>query len=371
MKDKRWLFNGLFMAVVFVITLIYVFKGEDLGEMMTYIRNANATYWIPAVIFVVLYVFCDAALIYYLTSSLGVKIKATHSVIYAFVGYFFSCITPSASGGQPAQAYYMFKDGIPVALSTMVLLIIATEYKLVLVIIALFVMIVRPASIYPLLLPEIFWCRLGLVLNVALIAFVLMLMFKNSITKRWVLAVVRFLGRKNIVKNADFYVAHYSDIMDQYADAADYFRTHMKVAGIAFIITIVQRFLLFSVTYLVYKSLGLSGASFVRIVTLQAMISAAADMLPLPGGMGISEKLFRSIFTPIFGKALLPGMVLSRSLSYYTELLLSAVMTLVAHYAIGRKKNLGDMIRNGEGRAYRLGKGDISPSNRPTEGRKE
>ena len=359
------------MAAVFIITLIYVFKGEDLGAMMNYIRNANSAYWIPAVIFVVLYVLCDSALIFYLTRSLGVKIKASHSVIYAFVGYFFSCITPSASGGQPAQAYYMFKDGIPVALSTMVLLIIATEYKLVLVIIALVVMIFKPASIYPFLKPELFWCRLGLVLNVALIAFVLMLMFKNSITKKWVLAVVRFLGRKKIIKNAEFFVAHYSDIMDQYADAADYFKTHVKVAGIAFIITIVQRFLLFSVTYLVYRSLGLSGVSYFRIVTLQAMIAAAADMLPLPGGMGISEKLFRSIMMPVFGKAILHGMVLSRSLSYYTELVISAIMTLVAHYAIGRKKNLRDMIRNGEGRAYRLGKGDISPSDRSSEGKKE
>ena len=75
------------------------------------------------------------------------------------------------------------------------------------------------------------------------------------------------------------------------------------------------------------------------IVTLQAMISVVVDMLPLPGGMGISENLFLQIFLPIFGSALvLPGLVISRGISYYTQLLLSAVMTIVAAFVLRRHK---------------------------------
>ena len=76
----------------------------------------------------------------------------------------------------------------------------------------------------------------------------------------------------------------------------------------------------------------------VTIVVLQGMISVAVDMLPLPGGMGISESLFLSIFAPICGTLTLPAMVISRGLSYYTELILSAVMTVVAHFTIGRPR---------------------------------
>ena len=72
---------------------------------------------------------------------------------------------------------------------------------------------------------------------------------------------------------------------------------------------------------------------------LQAVISVSVDMLPLPGGMGISEKLFSIIFRTVFGAALLlPGMILSRGLSYYTELLLSAVMTVIGHLTLGRTR---------------------------------
>lgn len=67
-------------------------------------------------------------------------------------------------------------------------------------------------------------------------------------------------------------------------------------------------------------------------------IAVAVDMLPLPGGMGISEKLFMEMFLPIFGSTLLlPGMILSRGLGYYTELIISAIFTVVASFVIGRR----------------------------------
>ena len=99
-----------------------------------------------------------------------------------------------------------------------------------------------------------------------------------------------------------------------------------------------QRAALFAVTYFVYRAFGFNNLNLFELVMLQAVISVAVDMLPLPGGMGISEKLFSIIFLPVFGAALiLPAMVLSRGLSYYTELLISAVMTVVGHFILGKK----------------------------------
>lgn len=86
---------------------------------------------------------------------------------------------------------------------------------------------------------------------------------------------------------------------------------------------------------------GLGGVKAVAVITLQAVIAVSVDMLPLPGGMGISEKLFAMIFIPVFGKRLLlPGMILSRGIGYYTELGLSALLTIVANFTIGRKREI-------------------------------
>ena len=43
--------------------------------------------------------------------------------------------------------------------------------------------------------------------------------------------------------------------------------------------------------------------NFFEVMFLQAVISVSVDMLPLPGGMGISEGLFMVIFKKVFGEA--------------------------------------------------------------------
>lgn len=53
---------------------------------------------------------------------------------YSFIGFFYSGITPSATGGQPVQLYYMSKDGNRGSDSTVVLMTVAVVYKFVLVI---------------------------------------------------------------------------------------------------------------------------------------------------------------------------------------------------------------------------------------------
>ena len=126
--------------------------------------------------------------------------------------------------------------------------------------------------------------------------------------------------------------------MANYRSVADYFRTHKRVIVNVLLISFFQRIIWFFITYLVYISFSLHAVDPVTITTLQGMISVSVDMLPLPGGMGISEKLFMEMFLPIFGSTLLlPGMILSRGLGYYTELIISAIFTVVASFVIGRR----------------------------------
>ena len=125
--------------------------------------------------------------------------------------------------------------------------------------------------------------------------------------------------------------------MDQYHETAAFWASHKLVILKVLLITMAQRILLFTVTYWVYRSLGFHGYSIITLTILQSVISVSVDMLPLPGGMGISETLFLNIFSPVFGGLLLPGMVLSRGLGYYGELLISAAFTVVAQLTIGKK----------------------------------
>lgn len=73
------------------------------------------------------------------------------------------------------------------------------------------------------------------------------------------------------------------------------------------------------------------------ILFLQAVISVSVDMLPLPGGMGISETLFLNIFVPVFWKLSATRNGTEQGTGYYGELLISAFFTVVAQLTIGQK----------------------------------
>ena len=113
-------------------------------------------------------------------------------------------------------------------------------------------------------------------------------------------------------------------------DIPEFFYKNIKVIVNVFLITCVQRFLLFAVTYLVYRSFSLNLAGAGVVITLQGMISVAVDMLPLPGAQGISELMYQTVFGTVFAGALLPASVLiTRGVSFYLPLIIGAVTTFI------------------------------------------
>lgn len=338
--SKKSIFNIVFLIAVFALTLYGVFHGQDLGQIVACIRQCDIRYWIVSICFVVFFVESESVIIYYMMKRVGQDhIKFSHCILYSFVGFFFSCITPSATGGQPAQIYYMKKDKISIPIATVILMIVTITYKLVLVLLGVCVLVVRPAAVMHYLAPVMGWCYLGILLNCFCVGFMLLLVFHPTMAKRILFFGLNILCKMKFIKRKEYYEEKLRKSMEQYSEVAVFFQENSRVVFNVIIITIVQRFLLFFVTWLVYRSFGFKEHGPGIIMVLQGMISVAVDMLPLPGGMGISEQLFLQIFAPIFNSFCLPGMIVSRGLSYYTELILSAILTIVAQLTIGRRKD--------------------------------
>lgn len=334
---KKIIFNGVFLAVVFALTVYGVFHGEDLSSMMDAIHRADKRWLIPGIALVAFFIWGESIIIWYMMRSSGIQLKKRTCFLFSSVGFFFSCITPSASGGQPMQIYYMKKEKISIPVSTVILMIVTITYKLVLVVIGIGIAIFGRGFLHKYLegiLPVFY---LGLALNIFCVTFMTILVFHPLLAKAIMVKGMKLLERLHLVKKKDGRLKKLEDSMDTYRNTAAYLKNNpfviVKVIGITFI----QRMALFAVTWFVYQAFGLHGTGFWEILFLQAVISVSVDMLPLPGGMGISETLFLNIFSPVFGGLLLPGMVLSRGLGYYGELLISAAFTVVAQLTIGKK----------------------------------
>ena len=336
-KTRRNVFNIVFLTVVFGFTIYSVFAGKDLADIFARVLQAHPVYIVGGVVCILFFIYGESAIIHYMLGTLNIRSKRFTCFLYSCAGFFFSCITPSASGGQPAQIVYMRRNAIPIPIATVVLMVVTITYKLVLVVVGVFLLLFQNGFVSNYLgsiLPVFY---LGIALNVFCVIAMFILVFHQKLAKTIMLLGLKYLEKLHLLKRKPDRALRLAQSMNDYNNTAKYLSAHKMVIFNTILITFAQRFAWFLTTYFCYRAFGLSGAGIYDIVMLQAVISVSVDMLPLPGGMGISEHLFLSIFLPIFGpEFIMPGMLLSRGLGYYVELLLSAVLTVVGHFVIGK-----------------------------------
>ena len=167
-KNKKNLISVLLFLLLAALTFSAICKGNDMTEVAKAVRKMDAWYLFGAMGLGIFFVSAEGLMICYLLRALGNPIAAGRCIKYSFIGFFYSGITPSATGGQPMQLYHMKKDGLKMSESTVVLMTVAVLYKFVLVVIGLFMLLFgyHPLKNY---LGSYMWLfYLGLLLNTVL-----------------------------------------------------------------------------------------------------------------------------------------------------------------------------------------------------------
>lgn len=340
-KYLKIVLNTVFLYLVFRITVHLVFKDQEISQIMKSVHQANNGYLVLGLLLSLIFVCSESVIIHYLLATVKQKVSLLRCIVYSFVGFFFSAVTPSATGGQPMQAVWMKRDHISVAVSSCVLMIVTVAYKVVLMLLCLVGAILEWDYIQNYVSKIWILVIIGVICNVSFVIFLVIALFRTSWLTNMIGKLIFFLGKIRFIKHREKVLRRIWKTLNKYNSSADYIKKNKHVLFHVLWITVIQRLCLFSVTYVVYCAFGLSGVSPVRIIALQTVIALAVDSLPLPGAMGASESSFLVIFATIFGeKYVLPGMLLSRGLTYYAMLIISAVITLVSHFAKGQRKKI-------------------------------
>ena len=335
---KKIIGNSLLFAAVMGLTLFAVFHGQDLGAIAEAIQDTDGRWLIPALLCVLVFIGGEAVIIRLLLRSGGTRLRLGRCFLVSSAGFFFSAVTPSAGGGQPMQVYFLNREKVPVPVAAVTLMAVTITYKLVLVITGLGLALFRLDWLRARFGDMMFLFWLGLALTVGFTALLLVLVFHPHLARRAMDGGHQLLVKLRILRHKDSRREKLLRSMEKYHETAGYFKTHLGLMVLVLLITFVQRFALFTVPWLTYRSFGLTAAGWPDIAMTQAVIAVAADMLPLPGGMGVTEALFLHVFEPAFGALTLPAMVLSRGLDFYCRLLISAAFTLAAAAVLGRHR---------------------------------
>lgn len=335
-KKKKWLKYAvciLLLVALAALTFWYLLKDASLPEVFKTIKSANPRLLLLAVAFTLGYVLFEALGLFAVMRShvnQGKKTRFISTVKYAAADFYFCGITPSASGGQPVVAVFMAKDGVSVAFSTIVLLLSTATFKMVLVLLSLLSLFFISPMIFAsgnVLLAVLF--VVGLLINVLFILFCLLLVYKPSIVESFGRKTLKFLHKIKIVKNAEKAGEKLDKMLESYREGAEYAKSHFGVVARMFLYTLIQRVLLFSVGYVVAAALGEKSDYFV-FMSIQAVIATAVDSMPFPGGVGLSETMFKRLYSLVYTPALMmPALLLTRGISFYLLLTLTGLYILI------------------------------------------
>lgn len=339
-SNRKYIINIALLALIFFLTYRIIFADTEFSDIMTYIRSASPGWVALAAVCALLFVSFEGFAIQYMLHVMKVKTSVFSCLKYTFIGFFVSYITPSSTGGQPAQMYYMKKDGIKVGHSAVIMLLITISYKISLLTMAATFLICKQdlvqtytGSIRGLLI-------LGFALSGGLVAGLIVLLRKPVAVRDGGIKLVNYLSRKKLMreKKAQHYHDKLNRICDNYTAGAAYIKENPKSIFVLFLITTAERLLLMMVTWMVFLAFGLDSAGFWDVIALQALISVAVEMLPLPGAAGAAEGCFIAVFSGIFTEKLVkPALLLSRGMSFYLVLIVGALTTFVAHFLTMRR----------------------------------
>lgn len=308
------LLNVLIFAILMIVTFWFVFKDQDISQIFNVAKNANPWFLLLGIFCMLMYFAMEAINIKSILKSFGEKLSFLKSYKFTMIGFFFAAITPSATGGQPLEVYYMSKENIPAAHSALALLVQVCGIQISTMLLGVISMLLN----LNLLTGPVLWLSIiGLVINgIALVA-MLVCIFNNRLTRKLVhgfITILKHIGFKKIEqrrKNID-------KSLDQYAEGASYMKAHKKEFILAMFRVLIQFCFYFSVPYCVYRAFGLEGMSFFEVFALQAILFMATSALPLPGAIGASESVFLNLFGLAFGAELLSSaMLLNRGITFY------------------------------------------------------
>lgn len=320
------------MVLLIAVTFVFLLKDSSPQALLDVIQSVNPWFVLIGLGMMFLFVSCEAFNIHNIMKSLGKKVPFIRCLKYAFVGFYFSSVTPSSTGGQPMQVYYMKKDQLEVGPSSLTLMIIMAVFQVVTLTYGAIAFFLKGKMVIEHVQALGFLVLYGVVVNVGLVAGICVMVFSDKVVHRLVMWCARMLKRLHLVKDSEKLENSLEQQIHEYKKGAKHLREHPAVLVKVFATVAVQLIASYSVPYFVYKAFGLHQHGFFDIVAVQALLTIAVSSLPLPGAVGASESgfmiIFRIFFTP---QLLLPAMLLSRGISFYSFVVISGTVSVAAY----------------------------------------
>lgn len=338
-KNLIWSIISVLLAVLTIKLVLNSSKALSVSEIIRLVAASDKAYIIMAAAAGAMYVWFEGVAIRSVLRNIGYPQNPIKGLIYSTADVYFSAVTPSATGGQPASAFFMIRDGIPAEVTAAVLLLNLTMYTVSVIVLGGVSVIIQPSAFMEFGRFSRVLIAVGFVaLTVLAFAFFLLLKKGNAITDP-LSKLVEFMYDKKIIREKDKKLARIKKAGSDYKRCADMISGRKRILFGAFLWNFLQRASQLTVPMLVYRALGGETARMAGVFAKQCLITIGYNFVPIPGGIGVSDYLMLDGFGSIMSEHLAGSVeLISRGITFYICVLISGVITL-AGYFVGRNEN--------------------------------
>ena len=260
------------------------------------------------------------------------------------MGKYYTKLTPFGVGGQPFQVYYFSKYGVKASNSLTMVSCSYVSNKLVYGLLAL--IMVATFRLNKLLMSQgnlvnivIVLAFISFIFLALYLTFVILMCLNKKLGHKIIAFVIKVLTKFRIVKNPS---AVYLKIMRPTLVFQRKMQKFFLSKGITcefLVLSVFEYVIEYSVLFFIYSAFnGFDISVYWQLLSISVIIELACHSIPLPGGSGLAELSFSTIFATLFDSGVLFwALIIWRLITYYTYLF-SGLGIIVYDYAYGKRK---------------------------------
>lgn len=346
-KDSFSLKNRIIWTLVFIViaalsiwAVVAQSANFSFKSFFQFAKSSNPWWLASAIISMLGFIFFEAIALVYVCRAMGYKTGFKGGFVYSAADIYVSAITPSATGGQPASAYFMMKDGLPGTVVTAALICNLVMYTSAIVVMALFAVLAKPTMFFGFGIISKILIIAGVVTQLALLSFFIMLLTKKGLMQKLCAGFVKLLGRLHIIRKVDKTLAKFQKKMDDYSEKTEHLRGKGKLLFVVFIFNLLQRLSQVLVSPLTYLASGGELKKAFNVFITQIYVLLGANCVPIPGAVGVTDYLMLDGFQMMGIENYEFLELFSRFLSFYMCIIICGITFLASciSYSDKRKK---------------------------------
>ena len=341
--NKKLIRNFILFILLILITLIILFKDQSIVETFNVIKNLELKYILMAILCMMMYIVLEAVNFGRALKVFGEKSSLLKNIKYSFIGFFFSSITPAASGGQPMQIYYMHKENINVGNATLCLLMNLTCMQITTISLAFISLIFNHQYLTT---PLVILFIIGISLNLSALGLLLISIFSKKLLNKLIEFFIKILKLFK-VKNIEQKREKIENELLKYEESAEFLKKNKKLMLKTLLTSVIQYLIYYNISYWTYRALGFNAKNILQVTSMQALVYATVSGIPSPGAVGVSEGAYIELFRNIYPENLIKSATLTnRGISFYLFVIIAEIIVIVNDIIIGKKKVEVEPINN-------------------------